>query len=526
MSLLNDSQFKKAFALYDINSESSVKPFIDSLDIIAHDLARNHSKREELGSDTLLWPDLRKLWRDLAHVQLTFWDDEAGTESEREALLKSLCLSVSRFTRNLVPGVPSNQVQAFENEPDVRRLLHHYTSWSAMEDNQVVPVTRMLAQTLSNLVTSNEDLVMRLWEAYMSLSEDQAVLIRLLSFPDDKIKLTTLIFIMNCIRDCKERITLLCGTAVGSRLCVTMLDAMVSLYDAAELSDGAQAFDIGYEIFTQLIEQGCVPDLYSRFSMTDEPITPHQTTLLKIVDSYLQSNQMQKTSSKMLKTHSTLTPLLTISFFSLSAYAQSAIKCSLSSATKDMIPTELDMVLPKVCEALVLLTQCITTISLDAEEQRQEDSSGALGHPYTNLKVYMNNQRHNDQGLVENLVELLRLLDLFLPRINFGKPVSSAPLSALKTSDQTHDTAGFSYLKRDLVRLLGILCYKEKEVQDRVRICGGIPIVMNSCVIDERNPYLKEHAILTLHNLLENNMDNQKVVDSIKPVNNVPQNKF
>lgn len=78
--------------------------------------------------------------------------------------------------------------------------------------------------------------------------------------------------------------------------------------------------------------------------------------------------------------------------------------------------------------------------------------------------------------------ELLRLLDLFLPRINFGQPVGDVPAGAAT------DPTGFSYLKRDLVRLLGILVHRNKEVQDRVRLCGGIPVVMNLCVVDERNP--------------------------------------
>jgi hypothetical protein len=50
------------------------------------------------------------------------------------------------------------------------------------------------------------------------------------------------------------------------------------------------------------------------------------------------------------------------------------------------------------------------------------------------------------------------------------------------------DAAGFPYLKRDLVRLLGILCHNSKVIQDRVRSSGGIPVVLNLCVIDERNP--------------------------------------
>ena len=56
------------------------------------------------------------------------------------------------------------------------------------------------------------------------------------------------------------------------------------------------------------------------------------------------------------------------------------------------------------------------------------------------------------------------------------------------TSERSNDTKGFAYLKRDLVRLLGTLCYRRSDVQNRIRECGGIQVVLNLCVIDERNP--------------------------------------
>jgi len=156
-----------------------------------------------------------------------------------------------------------------------------------------------------------------------------------------------------------------------------------------------------------------------------------------------------------------------------------------------------------------LITQCIVTIALDAEEKIDDSRSMRIDNQF---KTFFNDARSDGgDGLIESLLELLRLLDIFLPRINFGKPVSQIPQGAVV------DPTGFSYLKRDLVRLLGILCHATRAVQDRVRFCGGIPVVMNLCVVDERNPYLREHAIFTLHNLLEGNMENQTVVDSIKP---------
>jgi ataxin-10 len=92
-------------------------------------------------------------------------------------------------------------------------------------------------------------------------------------------------------------------------------------------------------------------------------------------------------------------------------------------------------------------------------------------------------------------------LDKFLPRINFGKsvpPTGPSPDTSTSGTPQTQqagaittcpaDNQGFAYLKRDLVRMLGILCHEKKMVQDRTREAGGIEVVMNMCVIDDRNP--------------------------------------
>jgi hypothetical protein len=38
---------------------------------------------------------------------------------------------------------------------------------------------------------------------------------------------------------------LLSRSTIGARVCVSLLDGMVKLYDAEESSEGAQAFDVG-----------------------------------------------------------------------------------------------------------------------------------------------------------------------------------------------------------------------------------------------------------------------------------------
>ncbi|KAF8202194.1 spinocerebellar ataxia type 10 protein domain-containing protein [Pholiota molesta] len=546
------TQFRQACIDFNINNKRKIRSLTAVLELTALSLARSETVRIEAGADLKLWADLRKLWRDLTRTQLSFWEND--DESDEDAGhgrgegsgggLRELCTALAKFTRNLVAGVPANQLRAYENEPDMRRLLHFYTSWSAMEDSDSVATARVLTQALSNTVTANDTLVARMWETYMNLPEDQVVLIRLLGSPDARTLLTTLIFILNCIHGSRKRTQLLAKTKVGVRICIGLLDNMVKLHEADEGSEGAKAFDVGYAIFTQFIEEGFVHDLYKNLPCDpNEIVTPHQTTLLKLVDSYLQANQLNPTSTQIpeiLRTHESLGSFLAKRFFSLSEYAQNAMQRSLgmrtssdsssssekspnlspspptyaaapaTAAALSTFPQELDVMLPKVCEALVLVTQCIVTICLEAEEQQTRLEEGTSTYTaFTNMKGYYILKKHGDSYCISSTS--------FYPVFNSENPSMLMAHQLSSVAPAVADGSGFTYLKRDLVRLLGVLAHGVKDVQDRTREAGGLPVIMNLCVIDERNPYLREHAIFTLHNLLKNNPENQRFVDSVKP---------
>lgn len=509
------TQFRNACATFDIANHDAITSLSIVLDQLTTDLAKSEVLRQRIGKvEPPIWSELQKLWHITTETQISSQPSWDGNEES----LRKFSVILAKFTRNLVAGVVHNQEQAYENEPDIRRLLYYYTSWTCTQNVETFKVTRALVQTLSNMITANENLMSKLWEVYMTLPEEQVVLIRLLASPDASTVLSVLIFVVNCIHRSERRSYMLCATQIGARVCISVLDRMVILFDAAEPSDGAKAFEIGYNLFTRLFEAGLAPDLYAKLSVADEIITPHQTTLLKLLDSYLQSSNLPTI-------HGQLCPKLSEIFLGLAGYAQKAIRLALGPKASDgpsyvysgivnieltsqvtVPPYELDLLLPKVCEALVLITQCIVTIALEAEAEG--DGSIAVDNKF---KTFFNNARsHEGVGLIESQLELLRLLDIFLPRINFGKPVTQVPQGAITGA------SGFTYLKRDLVRLLGILCHGTRAVQDRVRSCGGLPVVMNLCVVDERNPYLREHAIFTLHNLLEGNEENQAVVHSIK----------
>jgi ataxin-10 len=131
----------------------------------------------------------------------------------------------------------------------------------------------------------------------------------------------------------------------------------------------------------------------------DEVSTPHQTTLLRLIDSYLQI--LKGPIPHVL--YQELIPFLITEFFALSVFAQAAISKSLGLSTTAQLTQqsdssteplqELDLLLPKACEALVLILQCLISTCLHLEQEgeltdqrdqllgyiRQAQSSDGLG---------------------------------------------------------------------------------------------------------------------------------------------------
>jgi hypothetical protein len=118
-------------------------------------------------------------------------------------------------------------------------------------------------------------------------------------------------------------------------------------------------------------------------------------------------------------------------FFRLTAYAQQAIRRALgpnasdgpSSGASGVVnvklnsevttpPQELDLLLPKVCEALVLITQCIITITLEDDD---DDASILVDQQVDEFKTFFNEARSDrGDGLIECLLGFLVLSMAYL----------------------------------------------------------------------------------------------------------------
>ncbi|XP_014379165.2 ataxin-10 isoform X1 [Alligator sinensis] len=85
-------------------------------------------------------------------------------------------------------------------------------------------------------------------------------------------------------------------------------------------------------------------------------------------------------------------------------------------------------------------------------------------------------------GLLETAVDTLRLTHLA------GKQatnVFTATHSVTGEGEISHPAVG---VKSHLIRLIGNLCYKNKENQDKVYLLDGIPLILDNCSIDDNNP--------------------------------------
>ncbi|KAI0320888.1 spinocerebellar ataxia type 10 protein domain-containing protein [Amylostereum chailletii] len=510
-------QLVDSLSAYDLRNADNLVLLSDILETLASNLARDKELRVHMGSEEPeIWLPLVQLWSDIANAADN--DEDGGSQ------FCAVTVSLGKMLRNLVADVPLNQKYAFATEPFIRRLVHIHTSWTREKDETSHTVARILTQTLSNIVTTNDSLQNELLRTYLALPEEQSVLIRLLASPDPRTVIAVLVLLLNCVRQDRGRAVLLCTATTSARMCIVLLDRLEHLLDAPEESDEGKAFELGYTLLTNLFEYGLFEELYVRMDIPGEAVAPPQTTLLKLLDSHLQSAQKRNLSSP----GPALGFPLVARFFALSGYAQRAVRAALG----DTHGGSFDLQLPAVCAALVLVAQSLLAILLlnsSKPTSNSREEPGTVPNPVISSRAPEMNPRQlfstcrspdDGMGFVESLLETLRLLDVFLPRIQFGKPAGDPrrPASEGVGNPDAADGTGFAYLKRDLVRLLGALVHEDRSMQDRVRMAEGIPVVLNLCVVDERNPYLREHAIFALRNLLHRNAENQAAVEAIKPM--------
>ncbi|XP_031280508.1 ataxin-10-like isoform X2 [Pistacia vera] len=80
------------------------------------------------------------------------------------------------------------------------------------------------------------------------------------------------------------------------------------------------------------------------------------------------------------------------------------------------------------------------------------------------------------------------------------------------TNSHSYKTCPYMGFRRDIVAVIGNCAYRRKHIQDEIRERNGVLLLLQQCVTDEDNPFLREWGIWSVRNLLEGNAENQQAV--------------
>ncbi|KAH9602234.1 hypothetical protein KSS87_009747 [Heliosperma pusillum] len=116
-----------------------------------------------------------------------------------------------------------------------------------------------------------------------------------------------------------------------------------------------------------------------------------------------------------------------------------------------------------------------------------------------------------DKGFLDLLLSLLRELEL---PSSIRKTIS--PVEGGTVDSELPKVCPYKGFRRDIVAVIGNCSYRRMHVQDEVREKSGLILLLQQCVLDEDNPFLREWGIFCAKNLLEGNAENQQVVASLE----------
>ncbi|KAI2665377.1 Ataxin-10 [Labeo rohita] len=146
---------------------------------------------------------------------------------------------------------------------------------------------------------------------------------------------------------------------------------------------------------------------------------------------------------------------------------------------------------------------CKAVLTLSSESSDDQMTS--------DCKEFMALQDHSD--LLSATVDLLKEVHLLGKT---GENVFTAAHDFSLTRPGGADTHPALSFKAHLIRLIGNLCHGHVANQDKVRELDGIALILDNCSIDSNNPFISQWAVFAIRNILEHNLENQKLIQGLR----------
>ncbi|KAK0167716.1 hypothetical protein PV327_001588 [Microctonus hyperodae] len=146
----------------------------------------------------------------------------------------------------------------------------------------------------------------------------------------------------------------------------------------------------------------------------------------------------------------------------------------------------------------------ITTTTLVHHITLQDDTSLLINTVYLLKAIHMVGKE------ADNCFTPVQKLSEIVPSISDSKNNAT-------TDENIQNHPGFGF-KAALIRLIGNLIFRNKKNQDTVKDIDGIPLLLDCCNIDARNPLIMQWTILAIRNLCEGNNVIQQLIDSSQKI--------
>ncbi|XP_023637079.1 ataxin-10 [Capsella rubella] len=242
------------------------------------------------------------------------------------------------------------------------------------------------------------------------------------------------------------------------------------------------------------VEDHCFPQLFSKLCKVDLVLghkddehetffTSEQAFLLRMV-SDIANERIGKVSI----------PKDTTSFI-LGVFKQSVAVFDFASSQRSELPTG-STIVDVMGYSLVTIRDACAGGSLEELKKDNNDSVDTV-------------ELLLSSGLIHLLLDLLRKLD---PPTTIKRALNQSPT----TSSSSLKPCPYRGFRRDIVSVIGNCAYRRKEVQDEIRERDGLFLLLQQCVTDDENPFLREWGLWCVRNLLEGNPDNQEVVADLE----------
>jgi ataxin-10 len=133
-------------------------------------------------------------------------------------------------------------------------------------------------------------------------------------------------------------------------------------------------------------------------------------------------------------------------------------------------------------------------------------------------------------GLIPLLLNLLRALGP--PDSGKARPASTNIMDSDEQPSSLNDSESFPrrdvYIgyRRDVVAVIANASYRSFLIQELVREHGGLLVVLQQCMPDTNNPFLREWGLWAVRNLLEGNSVNQTELADLEIKSTVPDSRL